>query len=181
MPRTSASIPTAPIAAHVLGFANLDNIGIAGIEKYIDGQGLADLHGAGFQSRRRKTSSPIATVARFKRRPMRCATNWPKASSKFQSQGGAAAILDVNTGEVVAMASLPDFDPNNPTDALDPNHINRLTVGVYEMGSTFKAISIAMALDSGKVNLNSRASTRATACAIGRFTIHDFHADATAC
>ena len=73
------------------------------------------------------------------------------------------------------MASLPDYDPNTPADALDPNHINRVSVGVYEMGSTFKAISIAMALDAGKVNLNSRVDAR-DSLRYGRFTIHDFHA-----
>jgi cell division protein FtsI (penicillin-binding protein 3) len=73
------------------------------------------------------------------------------------------------------MASLPDYDPNTPADALDPNHINRLSVGVYEMGSTFKAISIAMALDLGKVTLHSRIDAR-DSLRYGLFTIHDFHA-----
>ena len=53
------------------------------------------------------------------------------------------------------MVSLPDYDPNNPREAHDPDRINRLTTGVYEMGSTFKALTLAMALDSGKANLNS--------------------------
>ena len=93
---------------------------------------------------------------------------------RFHAKAAAAAILDVNTGEVIADASLPDYDPNNPTDALKPNNINRLTVGVYEMGSTFKALTIAMALDSGKVNLQHAASTRAARCATGRSFIHDY-------
>ncbi len=63
--------------------------------------------------------------------------------------------MDVNTGEMIAYASLPDYDPNNPVDALKPDHINRLNVGIYEMGSTFKAISIAMALELNKVTLRS--------------------------
>ncbi len=71
------------------------------------------------------------------------------------------------------MASLPDFDPNNPVDALDPHRIDRMTVGVYEMGSTFKALTIAMALDSGKVTLNSKLDARES-LRYGRFTIHDF-------
>ena len=83
--------------------------------------------------------------------------------------------MDVNSGEVVAFASLPDYDPNNPVDALDPNHINHLTVGTYEMGSTFKAISIAMALESNKVTLRSSVDARDN-LRYGRFTIHDFHA-----
>jgi cell division protein FtsI (penicillin-binding protein 3) len=165
--------PNGPIAAHVLGFANLDGVGISGLEKYIDGQGVADLAGAGFKM----TSDDLkpVTTSLDLRATFAVRDELAKGIAKFKAKAGAAAILDVNTGEVIAMASLPDFDPNNPVDALDPNKINRLSVGVYEMGSTFKAISIAMALEAGKVNLNSRVDARES-LRYGRFTIHDFHA-----
>ncbi len=165
--------PNGPVAAHVLGFASLDGIGISGLEKYIDGQGLADLHGAGF-SLTQENLTPITTSLDLKA-TYAVRDELAKGIAKFKAKAGAAAILDVNTGEVVAMASLPDYDPNTPADALDPNHINRLSVGVYEMGSTFKAISIAMALDLGKVTLRSRIDAR-DSLRYGRFTIHDFHA-----
>src|SRR3974377_1928202 len=77
------------------------------------------------------------------------------ARAKFGALAAAGLVLDVRTGEVVAMVSEPDYDPNNPRQALDPTRINRLTTGVFEMGSTFKAFTIAMALDSGKVTLKS--------------------------
>ncbi len=83
-----------------------------------------------------------------------------KAMEKYRAKAAAGAIIDVNTGEVVALASLPDFDPNNPVDALDPTRINRVNVGVYEMGSTFKALTIAMARDAGKYNINSSLDAR---------------------
>jgi cell division protein FtsI (penicillin-binding protein 3) len=165
--------PNGPIGAHVLGFANVDNAGIAGIEKYIDGQGLGDLHGAGFklaQDDLRPISLSLDIRATHAVRD-----ELQKGIAHFKAKAGAAAILDVNTGEVIALASLPDYDPNNPTDALDPLHINRMSVGVYEMGSTFKALTIAMALDSGKLNLNSRLDARG-ALSFGRFKIHDYHA-----
>ncbi len=76
---------------------------------------------------------------------------------------------------MIALASLPDFDPNNPVDALEKDRINRINVGVYEMGSTFKAITTAMALDSGKFTINSTFDARA-ALRYGRFTINDYHA-----
>jgi len=98
-----------------------------------------------------------------------------KGIERYKAKAGAAAILDVNTGEIIALASLPDYDPNNPSDALEPMHINRMNVGVYEMGSTFKAISIAMALEANKVTLNSRVDAR-DSLRYGKFTIHDFHA-----
>ena len=73
------------------------------------------------------------------------------------------------------MVSVPDYDPNNPSEANDPTRINRLTTGVYEMGSTFKALTLAMALDSGKVTLNSSFDARLP-LRYGKFTIHDYHA-----
>jgi cell division protein FtsI (penicillin-binding protein 3) len=83
--------------------------------------------------------------------------------------------MDVRTGEVIAMVSLPDFDPNKPVEAQDPNNMNRMTVGVFEMGSTYKALTTAMALDAGKINLNTMIDTRSN-LRYGKFTIHDYHA-----
>ncbi|MCI0466385.1 MAG: penicillin-binding protein 2 [Beijerinckiaceae bacterium] len=172
-PENKRVYPNGPIAAHVLGFANLDGRGISGLEKYIDGQGLTDLQGAGF-SLTRENLAPVTSSLDLKA-AYALREELANGIAKFRAKAGAAAILDVNTGEVIAMASLPDYDPNTPADALDPNHINRLSVGVYEMGSTFKAISVAMALDSGKVTLRSRIDARES-LRYGRFTIHDFHA-----
>ena len=73
------------------------------------------------------------------------------------------------------MVSVPDYDPNNPREALDPTRINRLTTGVYEMGSTFKALTLAMALDSGKYTLRSVLDA-SHPLQYGKFAIHDFHA-----
>jgi cell division protein FtsI (penicillin-binding protein 3) len=165
--------PNGPIAAHVLGFANLDGAGISGLEKYIDGEGLADLHNAGFDLTTEDLKPVVTSLDLDATYAVR--DELAKGIAKFKAKAGAAAILDVNTGEVIAMASLPDFDPNNPVDALDPNRINRLSVGVYEMGSTFKALSIAMALDSGKATLNTKIDAR-DSLRYGHFTIHDFHA-----
>jgi len=173
LPENKRVYPNGPLAAHVLGFANLDGIGVSGLEKYIDGQGLADLQSAGFNLT--PTDLEPITTSLDLEATFAVRDELAKGIAKFKAKGGAAAIVDVETGEVVAMASLPDYDPNTPADALDPNHINRLSVGVYEMGSTFKAISVAMALDTGKVNLNSRIDAR-DALHHGRFTIHDYHA-----
>ncbi|WP_297297698.1 penicillin-binding protein 2 [uncultured Methylovirgula sp.] len=163
--------PNGPIAAHVLGYANIDGVGISGLEKYIDGQGLSALQSAGFNLTTTNLKPIVTSLDLNATYAVR--DELAKGIEKFKAKAGAAAILDVNTGEVIALASLPDFDPNNPVDALDPHRINRLTVGVYEMGSTFKALSIAMALDAGKVTLNSKIDARES-LRYGRFTIHDF-------
>ena len=95
------------------------------------------------------------------------------AHAKYKTIAAAGVVLDVRTGEIVAMVSEPDYDPNNPHQALDPTRINRLTTGVFEMGSTFKAFTFAMALDSGKVTLKSSFDGHGP-MQVGRFQIHDF-------
>jgi len=173
LPEHKRSYPNGPIAAHVVGFTNTDNNGIAGMEKYIDGEGLADLHGAGFRLTPEDLKPIQLSIDIKATHALRDELVW--GMGHFKAKAAAGAIMDVNTGEVVAMTSLPDYDPNTPAEALDPNHINRAVVGVYEMGSTFKALTLAMAMDSGKANLNTRVDARGT-LRYGRFQIHDYHA-----
>ncbi|MGL5736477.1 MAG: peptidoglycan D,D-transpeptidase FtsI family protein, partial [Beijerinckiaceae bacterium] len=173
LPENKRVYPNGNVAAHVLGFANVDNQGISGIEKYIDGRGLQDLAGAGFALSARDMKPVALSIDLRVQHGLRDELH--KAMEKYRAKAAAGAIIDVNSGEVVALASLPDFDPNNPVDALDPTRINRVNVGVYEMGSTFKALTIAMALDSGKYNINSSLDAR-NALRYGKFKINDFHA-----
>ena len=165
--------PNGPVAAHVLGFTNTDNIGIAGIEKYIDGTGLADLANSGLPMSAADLK-PVRLSLDIKA-TYAVRDELVKGIEKFKAKAAAAAIMDVNTGEVIAIASLPDYDPNNPADALDPTRINRMAVGVFEMGSTFKALTLAMAIDARKVTVNTRVDARGV-LRYGRFAIHDFHA-----
>ena len=164
--------PNGPEVSHVIGFVNIDNQGIAGMEKWLDRHGLAALHMAGFATDRLQRPVALALDLRVQHA---LRDELVKALEHFKAKAAAGVIANVNTGEVVAMVSLPDFDPNNPREALDPTRINRLTTGVYEMGSTFKALTLAMALDSGKVTLDSTFDARQP-LHFGRFTIHDFHA-----
>ena len=147
VPENKRVYPNGPIGAHVLGYVDKDNIGIAGMEKYLDEQSLTDPHVPGFAVDPGKPEAGRACRS-ISRRRMRCATNSSHGMERFRAKAAAGAILDVNTGEVIALESLPDYDPNNPDRrAQDPTKINRINVGVYEMGSTFKALSIAMALE----------------------------------
>lgn len=164
--------PNGPIVSHEIGYVNIDNQGIAGIEKWLDGQGLAALHMAGLASDRLQRPVNLAVDLRVQ---FALRDELLAAREKYKAKAAAGIIADVNTGEIVAMASEPDFDPNNPREANDPDHLNRLTTGVYEMGSTFKALTLAMALDSGRVSLSSSFDARVP-LRYGKFEIHDFHA-----
>jgi len=164
--------PNGPVVSHEIGHVNIDNQGIAGIEKWLDSRGLADLHRAGFASDRQQEPVTLSVDLRVQHA---LRDELVAAREKFKAKASAGVVLDVRTGEVVAMVSEPDYNPNNPREALDPDRINRLTTGIYEMGSTFKAFTAAMALDSGRYTLNSMFDAR-TPLHYGRFNISDYHA-----
>ncbi len=161
--------PTGSEVAHVIGLVNIDNQGIAGMEKWLDNQGLADLHRAGFATDRLQKPVELSLDLRVEHA---LRDELLKAKDKFRAKAASGIVANVKTGEIVAMVSLPDFDPNNPKEAHDPDRINRLTTGVFEMGSTFKTFTLAMALDSGKYDLNSMWDDRSV-LHYGKFTIHD--------
>jgi len=161
--------PNGPEVSHLIGLVNIDNQGIAGIEKWLDTNGLADLHRAGFATDRLQKPIELAVDVRVEHA---LRDELLKAKEKFHAHAASGVVSNVKTGEIVAMVSLPDFDPNNPKEANDPDRINRLTTGVYEMGSTFKAFTLAMALDSGKSTLDSMWDDRGP-LHYGKFTIHD--------
>ena len=165
--------PNGVEAAHVLGATNLDGVGIAGIEKYIDAQGVGALASAGLGSTAEDLKPIQLSIDLRVQHILRDKLAW--GLDHFKAKAAAGLVYDVTTAEVIALASLPDFDPNKPADALDPDHINRINVGVYEMGSTFKALTTAMALDSGKYGINSTFSTAGGVLRWGRQVIHEFH------
>jgi cell division protein FtsI (penicillin-binding protein 3) len=164
--------PNGPELSHVIGHVNVDNQGIAGIEKWLDNRGLADMHRAGFASDHQQRPIELAVDIRVQHA---LRDELVAAQVKFKAKAAAGVVTDVRTGEILAMVSIPDYNPNSPREALDPTRINRITTGVFEMGSTFKALTFAMALDSGKVTLNSSFDARLP-LRYGRFNISDYHA-----
>ena len=161
--------PTGNEVAHLIGLVNIDNQGIAGMEKWLDTNGLADLHRAGFATDRLQRPVELSVDLRVQHA---LRDELLKAKEKFQAKAASGLVSNVRTGEIVAMVSVPDFDPNSPKEAHDPDRINRLTTGVFEMGSTFKAFTLAMALDTGKYDLNSMWDARGP-LHYGKFAIHD--------
>jgi cell division protein FtsI (penicillin-binding protein 3) len=153
--------PDASLTAHIIGYTDLDGKGIAGIEKTFDSQ-LAE-------GERPVQLTVDLRVQHILHREL------GKAVTKFHAKAGIGMVMDVDTGEVIAMVSLPDFDPNHAGDAADQQKFNRATLGVFEMGSTFKLFSTAAALDSGLVRFSDTFDAT-DPIKIGRFTISDFHA-----
>ena len=153
--------PKERLAAHLTGFVDIDNRGLAGIERFLD-------------QRLREKADPVrlsidARVQQIVREELL------QAYSRFRAIGGNAMIYDPAAGELLAMVSLPDFDPNRVGDVSRIEYLNRNTGEVYELGSVFKILTIAMALDSGKVGLGDRFDATGK-LQIGRFRIGDDHA-----
>ena len=163
--------PGGPTASHVVGHVNIDNVGIAGMEKYVDGQGLGDLALAGLTFDEAMEPVQLSLDLRVQH-VLR--DELSRAMARYRAIATAGVVLDVHTGEVIALASLPDYNPNDPVDALKQDRLNRMTAGIYEMGSTFKAFTTAMALDSGKITMDSRFDAR-NSIRIGGHKISDFH------
>jgi cell division protein FtsI (penicillin-binding protein 3) len=153
--------PQGSMAAHVIGFTDVDGHGIAGIEKSFDAA-LAE------------GTSPI-DLSLDMRVQHALAEELGGAIKDFNAIGGVGIVLNIRTGEVLALVSLPDFDPNHPGDAKPDDRFDRATLGVYEMGSTFKTFVIAASLENGTTTLKGGYDAT-NPIHVGRFTIEDYHA-----
>lgn len=176
-PREMRIYPNGRIASHILGgsgfgaegVSSAEVIGVAGVEKAFDGW-LRDPANDG---------APLAlsidlTVQAAMERVL------DSGMKLMNAKGATAVLMEVDTGEVVAMASLPDFDPNDRPRPLlegDPSDsplFNRAVQGQYELGSTFKIFPVAQALDLQLINPNSGINSKSP-MKIGKYLIHDFH------
>jgi cell division protein FtsI (penicillin-binding protein 3) len=163
--------PGGATASHIVGHVNVDNRGIAGMERWIDNQGLADLAAIGMTSDAKLEPVKLSIDLRVQNILRDVIVD---AMTNFRSLAAGGVVMDVKTGEILAMVSYPDYDPNKPADGAKEGWMNRMSNGTFEMGSTFKSFTTAMALDSGKVKLTD--SFDATnPIRIGGFTIKDFH------
>lgn len=164
--------PMGRLAAHTVGYVDVDTKGIAGIEKYLDDQGA--LYTASLSEPETQTSYP-AQLSVDARVQHALTDEVQKAIVHYKAKFGGGIVLDTETGEILALASLPDYNPNAESKNLTSDQQNKLTSGVYELGSVIKAVTFAMAFDYGVMNMNSRYdATRPLV--IGSARISDFHA-----
>jgi cell division protein FtsI (penicillin-binding protein 3) len=156
--------PHGPLLAHALGYTGIDNRGLAGLELALDSR----LAGEAAQQ-----GEPLALSIDLRVQHV-LHEELSAAVVEFEALGAAGLVLDVENGEVLAMVSLPDFDPNLPGQPDANARFNRTTLGVYEMGSTFKTFTLAAALDSGVVTL-SDGYDASEPIKISRYWIRDYH------
>jgi cell division protein FtsI (penicillin-binding protein 3) len=152
--------PHGSLTAHSVGFTDVDDRGLSGIERSFD----EVLRGRG---------TPLALSLDL-RVQHAMTQELSAAMTDFSAMGAAGMVMDVATGEVLAMVSLPSFDPEHPGTAPADNRFNRASLGLYEMGSVFKIFTVAMALDEGVVTLRDGYDT-SKPIRVARFTINDFH------
>lgn len=134
--------PHKNLFSHILGKTSIDNIGISGIEKQLDERLVAsDI------ALKLSIDSGIQDTIREK---------LLVAVQKFNAEGASAILMDVNTGEIISIISLPDFDPNLNAQPAERAQFNFPTKGLYEPGSVFKIFNAALGIETGKIKLSDR-------------------------
>lgn len=167
VPEPHRVYPTGAEAAHVLGHVDIDNKGLAGVETWVDRLPRIDKPGEG---------EPAAVrLAMDLRVQHALREELIDALKRYHAKAAAGVVMDVHTGEVIALASLPDYDPNQRDQALGKERYNRVTSGVYELGSVFKIFTTAAALDFGVTSIEEGYDAREP-IKVGRHAIRDFHA-----
>jgi cell division protein FtsI (penicillin-binding protein 3) len=155
--------PQAQLAGHVLGYIDRDGIAQAGMEKVLQSRIAKGAHFNG----------PVA-LSIDSRVQAALESELNTAMTTFSAVGASGVVLDIKTGELVALTSLPSFNPNAPgRDAL--NAANKATYFTYELGSTFKMLTVANAMETGVVTDMAKRYDATAALHVGGFSIHDDH------
>ena len=163
---TQRLYPQSMMASHALGYLSTDGHGMGGMERVLDTRLLDP-----------KNNGAPVQLAMDTRVQAAMESELQRAMTTFSARGAGGLVLDVATGEVVAMVSLPTFDPNRVGMAGSEQLRNITTQSVFELGSTFKPITMATAIDTGVVTNIGRRFDATHPLKVGRFTIHDAHGD----
>ena len=156
--------PQTTLAAHVLGFTDIDGKGAAGVERAFDP----------YLSNAETRGQPLVLSISSKVQQA-LEAELGDAMQHFSAIGAAGVVMDVHTGEVLAMTSLPNFNPNAPGQGTSDQMFNRATLGVFELGSTFKPFTLAMAMDSGVVSGPSQIMNCPEVLPAYGHLVHDTH------
>ncbi len=168
------SYPYGRTAGHILGHVNIDNKGTAGVELHIDrAVGVRNVVGSPRPDERRiRLTIDLRAQIALER-------ELGAAMKRYRARAASAVIVDATSGAVRAAASLPSADPANPVEAQHLTYLDRLKRGTYELGSIFKALTIAMALEKRTITTATRFDVSQTIEIGERFRIRDHHPSAT--
>jgi len=158
--------PQSRLADHVLGFVDYTGHGALGMERALDSTLLSD----------GSRSQPVA-LSIDTRVQAAMESELGAAMASFQAKAAVGIVEDIHTGEIIAMTSMPQFNPNRIKDATPDELRNNATQSVFELGSTFKPIAMAEAIQSGTVTSMARRFDATKPLQVGRFTIHDDRGD----
>jgi cell division protein FtsI (penicillin-binding protein 3) len=161
--------PAGEDAGHILGFVDIENRGATGIERWIDGQDMVELVDGAAHSERPPVSLSIDIGVQHALR-----SELERAEADFSAGAAAGLVLDLATGEVIASVSLPDFPAGNAALSLEPDRIDRIAGGTFELGSVMKIVTLAMAEEYGIITPGKLFDAREP-LKVGAFTIDDFH------
>lgn len=162
LPEEKRVYPHGNMLSHVIGYVGIDNKGLAGIEKQFDDR----LRNTG-------VNEPLSLSLDVRLQAI-LHEEMASAIEQFSAIGGAGVIMDLRSGELLSLVSMPDFDPHNPMKSKDATRFNRAALGTYEMGSTFKTFTMAMALEAGTAGMKSSFDA-VNPLKIASFTIQDSH------
>ena len=155
--------PLGPLAAHLIGYTERGGVSLAGAERALQD----DILKAGAAGKPVALSIDVRVQAALEE-------ELAAAAAEYHPNGAVGIITNVHTGEILAMASWPDFDPNAQQRATPDQKLNRAAASVFEMGSTFKAFTVAIGLDTRVARPDSTYDAR-TPLKMGYRTIHDYH------
>ncbi|MFL6777925.1 MAG: peptidoglycan D,D-transpeptidase FtsI family protein [Sphingomicrobium sp.] len=156
--------PQLNLAAHVVGYTDVDGRGNAGIERAFDEQ---------LRDPARRGQPIILSISSRIQQALEHELN--DAMIHFSAIGAAGVVMDIHTGEVLALTSLPQLNPNAAGQGAPEARFNRATLGVYELGSTFKPFTVAMAMDSGVIKSMGQMYNCPLALHVAGRTINDTH------
>jgi cell division protein FtsI (penicillin-binding protein 3) len=162
--------PQTSLAAHVVGYTDVDGQGMAGAER-----AFQDL-----LSDPARRGQPL-TLSISSRVQQALENELNSAMTEFSAIGAAGIVLDIHSGEVLAMTSLPQLNPNVAGSGSPEARFNRATLGVYELGSTFKPFTVAMAMDSGIIKSLGQIYNCPNELHVAGRTINDTHPFGRAC
>ena len=152
--------PQKNLFSHLIGQIDIDNIGISGIEKSKN-------------NLLRETKIPLqltldSDIQYLVRKELL------RFNNIFQTKGSAAILMNIDNGNILSLVSLPDFDPNKRENIKDKNYINKITKGVYELGSVFKTFTLAAALDENLIDVDTKFIDLEKSIDCGKNTIREY-------